>query len=376
MDLGLSEEQEMLKTFARDFLEKESPEKLVREMEEDERGYTDALWQGMAAQGWQGLMIAEEHGGIGMDFLDLCVLLEEFGRALVPGPFISTVVLGAIPVQLAGSDAQKQEILPKVAGGELVMTLAFTEPSARFDAEGVALRAEPQGDGYVLNGTKLFIPDAHVADKMVVVARTGGSGEDGITLFLVDGKATGVTSTVLKTIAADKQCEVKFENVTVGADAVLGEVGGGWATMQQLQRRATVAYCAYLVGLAQRDFEISVEYAKERIQFGRPIGSFQAIQHKAADMVTDVDGSRFIMYRAAWAVNEDEADQDLQVSMAKAWCSDASRRVVAHGQQIHGGIGFTKEYIIQLYFRRQKMAELMWGDGEYHREKVADLLAI
>ena len=220
-------------------------------------------------------------------------------------------------MQLAGSDAQKQEILPKVASGELVMTLAFTEPSARFDAEGVELRAEAQGDGYVLNGTKLFIPDAHVADKMVVVARTGGSGEDGITLFLVDGKATGLTSTVLKTIAADKQCEVKFEDVAVGADAVLGEVGGGWATMQQLQRRATVAYCAYLVGLAQRDFEISVDYAKERIQFGRPIGSFQAIQHKAADMVTDVDGSRFIMYRAAWAVNEDEADQDLQVSMAK-----------------------------------------------------------
>ena len=376
MDLGLSEEQEMLKNFARDFLEKESPEKLVRDMEEDERGYTDALWQGMAQQGWQGLMIPEEHGGNGMDFLDLCVLLEEFGRALVPGPFISTVVLGALPVQLAGSDAQKQEILPKVASGELVMTLAFTEPSARFDAEGVELSAEAKGDGYVLNGTKLFIPDAHVADKMVVIARTGGSGEDGITLFLVDGKAAGVTSTVLKTIASDKQCEVKFENVEVGADAVIGEAGGGWATMRQLQRRATVAYCAYLVGLSQRDFEISVDYAKERIQFGRPIGSFQAIQHKAADMVTDVDGSRFIMYRAAWAVKEDENDQDLQVSMAKAWCSDASRRVVAHGQQIHGGIGFTKEYIIQLYFRRQKMAELMWGDGEYHREKVADLLEI
>ena len=376
MDLGLSEEQEMLKNFARDFLEKESPEKLVREMEEDERGYTDALWQGMAQQGWQGLMIPEEYGGNGMDFLDLTVLLEEFGRALVPGPFISTVVLGAIPVQIAGSDAQKQDILPRVARGELVMTLAFTEPSARFDAEGVELTAEAKGDGYVLNGTKLFIPDAHVADKMVVVARTDGSGEDGITLFLVDGKASGVTSTVLKTIAADKQCEVKFENVQVDANAVLGEVGSGWATMRQLQRRATVAYCAYLVGLSQRDFEISVDYAKERIQFGRPIGSFQAIQHKAADMVTDVDGSRFIMYRAAWAVNEDEDDQDLQISMAKAWCSDASRRVVAHGQQIHGGIGFTKEYIIQLYFRRQKMAELMWGDAEYHREKVADLLEI
>ena len=376
MDLGLSEEQEMLKNFARDFLEKECPEKLVREMEENERGYTDALWQGMAKQGWQGLVIPEQYGGTGMSFLDLCVLLEEFGRALVPGPFMSTVVLGAAPVQIGGSEAQKKELLPKVASGELIMTLALTEPSARFDAEGVELTAKKSGNDYVLNGTKLFIPDAHVAGCMVVVARTGGKGETGITLLLVDPKAAGITTTVLKTIAADKQCEVKFKDVKVPASAILGKEGKGWEIMRQVQRQATVAYCAYLVGLAQRDFEISVDYAKERIQFGRPIGSFQAIQHKAADMVTDVDGSRFIMYRAAWAVAQNEADQDLQVAMAKAWCSDATRRVVAHGQQIHGGIGFTKEYIIQLFFRRQKMAELMWGDGDYHREKVAELLKI
>ncbi len=376
MDLGLSEEQEMLKNFARDFLEKECPEKLVRDMEEDERGYTDELWQGMAGQGWQGLIIDEEHGGTGMTFLDLCVLLEEFGRALVPGPFINTVLAGGL-VQAVGSDEQKSEILPKVASGELVMTLAFTEPSARFDADGVETTATKDGGDYVLSGTKLFVPDAHVSDQIIVVAREpGSSGEDGISLFLVDGKADGATSTVLKTIAADKQCEVKLENVKVPASALLGPEGQGWGVMHAAKRYWTVAYCAYLVGLAQRDFEISVDYAKERIQFGRPIGSFQAIQHKAADMVTDVDGSRFIMYRAAWAVNEEEDDADLQVSMAKAWCSDATRRVVAHGQQIHGGIGFTKEYIIQLFFRRQKMAELMWGDGDYHREKVAQLLEI
>ncbi len=376
MDLGLSEEQEMLKNFARDFLEKECPEKLVRDMEEDERGYTDALWQGMAGQGWQGLMIPADYGGIGMSFLDLCVLLEEFGRALVPGPFISTTVLGAIPVLLAGSNVQKKRILTKVASGEMIMTLAFTEPSARFDADGVELTAAKDGNSYILNGTKLFIPDAHVADTMVVVARTSGKGERGISLFLVDAKAEGISTTVLKTIAADKQCEVKFDNVRVRTVDMLGKRNQGWSIMEQVRRYAAVAYCAYLVGLSQRDFEISVDYAKERIQFGRPIGSFQAIQHKAADMVTDVDGSRFIMYRAAWAVTENEPDQDLQVSMAKAWCSDASRRVVAHGQQIHGGIGFTKEYIIQLFFRRQKMAELMWGDGDYHRERVAQLLEI
>ena len=376
MDLGLTEEQELLKNFARDFLTNNCTEKLVREMEEDERGYTDDLWKGMADQGWMGLITSEELGGTGMSFLDLCVLIEEFGRALVPGPFINSVLTAAF-VEAIGTDAQRQEICTKAASGDLVLTFALTEPSARYDSSGIEATAAADGDGYVLNGTKLFTPDAHVADVILVAAREPGSkGDDGVSLFLVPGNAEGLSTTVLKTIAADKQCEVKLDGVKVGANAVLGQAGGGWAMIEEAKKYFTVAYCAYLVGLAQRDFEISVDYAKERIQFGRPIGSFQAIQHKAADMVTDVDGSRFIMYRAAWAVTEQEADAALQVSMAKAWCSDATRRVVAHGQQIHGGIGFTKEYIIQLYFRRQKMAELMWGDADHHREKVAELLDI
>ena len=376
MDLGLTEEQELLKNFARDFLTNECTEKLVRDMEEDDRGYTDELWNGMANQGWMGLITAEELGGAGLSFLDLCVLLEEFGRALVPGPFINTVLTAGF-VEAIGSDAQKQQYCSAVASGQHVMTFALTEPSARFDSSGIETTATADGDGYVLNGTKLFIPDAHNADTILVVARAPGSeGDAGVSLFLVPGNAEGLSTTVLQTIAADKQCEVKLDGVRVGADALLGEAGNAWAMVEIAKRYFTVAYCAYLVGLAQRDFEISVDYAKERIQFGRPIGSFQAIQHKAADMITDVDGSRFIMYRAAWAVTEGEDDADLQVAMAKAWCSDATRRVVAHGQQIHGGIGFTKEYIIQLYFRRQKMAELMWGDADHHREKVAELLEI
>jgi len=377
VDLGLSEEQEMLKNFARDFLEKECPEKYVRDMEEDERGYGPEVWRKMAEQGWQGLIIPEEYGGAGFTFLDLIVLLEEFGRALVPGPFISTVVGGAIPILETGSDAQKQEYLPQIASGELIMTLAFTEPSASFEAGGVATTATKEDDQYVLNGTKLFIQDANVANVMVVVARQPGSvEEDGISLLLVDTQSPGVTIETLKTIASDKQCEVKFESVRVPAANLLGTEGRAWETMKRVIQKATVAECAYLVGLAQMDFEISVNYAKERVQFGRPIGSFQAIQHKAADMVTDVDGARFIMYRAAWAVAEGEPDAETQVHMAKSWCSDATRRVVAHGQQIHGGIGFTKDYKIQLFFRRQKRSELMWGDGDYHREKVADALQI
>ncbi len=374
MDLGLSEEQELLKNAARDFLEKECPETLVREMEEDEKGYSPELWKKMAEQGWQGLLIPDNYGGAGFGYLDLIILIEEFGRALVPGPFISTVVGGTLPLLEGGTDDQKKQYLPKIASGDAIWALAYTEPSARFDTEGVSLEVKEDGGDVVLNGTKLFVRDANVADYLTVVGRKPGSkGDDGITLVIVDAKASGISQVQLKTIAADKQAEVKFENVRVPKANV---IPGGAATLKKIQRKATVIECAYLVGLAQMDFEISVQYAKDRIQFGRPIGSFQAIQHKAADMVTDVDGARFIMYRAAWSVDEDEADADTNVHMAKAWCSEATRRVVAHGQQIHAGIGFTKDYKIQLYFRRQKAAELAWGDADYHRELVAADLSV
>ena len=374
MDLGLSEQQELLKNAARDFLEKECPETLVREMEEDEKGYSPDLWKKMAEQGWQGLLVPEAYGGADFGYLDLIILIEEFGRALVPGPFISTQVGGVIPLVEGGTEDQKKQYLPNIASGNAIWALAYTEPSARFDTEGVALEVKEAGGDVVLNGTKLFVRDAIVADFFTVVGRKPGTkGDDGIVLVVVDAKTSGITQTQLKTIAADKQAEVKFENVKVPAANV---IPGGAATLKKIQRKATILECAYLVGLAQMDFDISVQYAKDRIQFGRPIGSFQAIQHKAADMVTDVDGSRFITYRAAWAVDQDEADADLNVAMAKAWVSEATRRVVAHGQQIHGGIGFTKDYKVQLYFRRQKASELAWGDSDYHREAVAESLAI
>jgi len=374
MDLGLSEEQELLKNAARDFLEKECPESLVREMEDDEKGYSPSLWKQMAEQGWQGLLIPENLGGAGFGYLDLIILIEEFGRALVPGPFISTQVGGVLPLLEGGTDEQKKQYLPQIASGNAIWTLAYTEPSARFDTQGVSLEVKEDGNDVVLNGTKLFIRDANVADFFTVVGRKPGTkGDDGITLVIVDAKAAGISQTQLKTIAADKQAEVKFANVKVSKANV---IPGGAATLKKVQRKATVLECAYLVGLAQMDFDVSVQYAKDRIQFGRPIGSFQAIQHKAADMVTDVDGARFITYRAAWSVDQDEADADTNMHMAKAWCSEATRRVVAHGQQIHGGIGFTKDYKVQLYFRRQKASELAWGDADYHRELVADALAV
>jgi alkylation response protein AidB-like acyl-CoA dehydrogenase len=241
MDLGLTEEQELLKNFARDFLEKECPEAVVREMEEDEKGYSPALWKGMADQGWCGLIIPPEQGGSGMGFLDLVVLTEEFGRALVPGPFLSTQVGGAIPLLGCGTDAQKQAHLGKIAAGEEIWTLAMTEPVARFDAEGVQM-GEGQGDKLVLNGTKLFVRDAHVADFMTVAVRTkkGANAEDGITIVAVDAKSAGISTTGLKTIGSDKQCEVKFESVSVPKANVIGEVDKGWPILSKLLLKAAI----------------------------------------------------------------------------------------------------------------------------------------
>ncbi len=369
MDLSLSEEQTLIRDSARDFLENECPEEHVRAMEEDEAGYSPDLWKKMAELGWQGLMIPEEHGGSGFSYLDLCVLVEEFGRALVPGPFIPNATCAAWLV-VAGSDAQKAKYLPGIASGTAIHTYAVTEETGRWDRGGYTLTAAADGDGYVLNGTKLFVPDANVADYLHVIANT----PDGrLANFIIARDQAGVEVNLLKTIASDKQAEVVLNNVSVSAGDVMPVDS---ETSMRGRNIAVNLENAYLVGLAQKDFEIAVNYAKERVQFGRPIGSFQAIQHKAADMVTDVDGMRFITYKAAWATSENEPSQHMDTSMAKAWCSEASRRVVAHGQQIHGGIGFTKDYIIQLYFRRQKRAELFWGDADFHREQVAAMLEI
>jgi alkylation response protein AidB-like acyl-CoA dehydrogenase len=373
MDLGLTGEQEMLRTVARDFLARECPESLVRAMEGDELGYSPRLWAAMAALGWQGLVVPEEHGGAGRGLLDLVVLLEELGRALVPGPFTSTVVHAGYALMLGGSEAQQRAYLPRIAAGELIACLAYTERAARFAPSAVALSATRDGDGYVLNGTKLFVENAAAAGLMVVVAR----GSDGLSLFLVDPHGAGITITPLETLASDKEAEVTFDAVRVPASALLGEGGrDGPRVLEEVQRRATVAECAYLTGLADRDTAITVDYVKAREQFGRPIGSFQAVQHKAADMIVDVDGCRLMTYRAAWAIDAGEPDAAYWASAAKGFASDASRRVVAHGQQLHGGIGFTREYRIQLFFLRQKAAEVKWGDSDFHRELVADALGI
>jgi alkylation response protein AidB-like acyl-CoA dehydrogenase len=373
MDFGFSEEQEMLRSSARDFLAKEAPMTYVRKMMEDEVGFTGDLWKKMADLGWMGLILPEDYGGSGLDFVDLIVVLEEMGRVVLPGPFFSTVVLGGVALLEGASDALKQALLPKLASGDLKVTLAQLEPSGRWDADGIQLAAKADGGGFVLSGTKLFVPDAHVADQMVVAARTPGSkGADGISLFLIDARAPGITTTQLKTMDQTRRLgEVVLKDVRVPADRILGTVGGGWALLDRVIDRGKVGLCAEMCGGAQRVLEMSVDYAKVREQFGKPIGSFQAIQHKCANMLVEVESSKSVTYYAAWAVANDVAEAPLAAAMAKAYCSDAYRHVSGEGIQIHGGIGFTWEHDMHIYFKRAKSSEVTFGDATWNRELVA-----
>ena len=369
MDLGLNEVQQMLKSSAQEFLSRECPLTLVRAMEEDPRGYTDQLWGQMVGLGWTGLVFPERYGGTGGDFLDLAVLLEQMGRSLVPSPFFSTVVLGGLTVLDAGTDAQKQDILPRICSGDLIMTMALTEPSTSFEPWGVETVADPQGDGFVISGTKLFVADAQASDLLLIVARTSSQADParGITLFLVPTDNQGLTITPLNTIASDRQFEVILDGVNVPAASVLGEVGEGWPVVQRALQRATAGKCSEMLGGADAVLEMTVEYVKERTQFGRSIGSFQAVQHHCANMATDVEGSRNIVYQAAWRVAEG-GPAEREVSMAKAWVNGAYERVCTTAHQCHGAIGFTKEHDLQLYTRRAKVLELTYGDANFHKE--------
>ena len=374
MDLGLNEAQQMLKNTAKDFLEAECPDTYVREMEKDERGYTLELWQKLAEQGWLGLIIPEKYGGVGLEFQDLVILLEEMGRYMLPGPYFSTVLMGGMSIMDAGTEEQKKEYLPRIAEGQIILTLALNEPSGRWDPEGVQLTAKDTGEGYVLSGTKLFVQNAHVSDNIVVAARTGESSTD-ISLFIISTQANGVTQNLLKTIASDRQSEVIFENVAVPYSSLLGEKNLGWETIQKVLQWGAIGKCAEMSGGGQEVLDMTVEYAKQRTQFGRPIGTFQAIQHHCANMATDVEGAKFITYQAAWRLSEG-LPADREVAMAKAWVSESYRRVCALGHQSHGAIGFTKEHNMQLYSRRAKAAELAFGDADFHLEKVADIIGL
>lgn len=382
MDLGLNEFQQMLRNSAREFLEAECPVSYVRDMEQDERGYSSELWGSMAEMGWLGLAFPEEFGGEGLGFMELAILLEEMGGALLPGPYFSTVVMAGVALAEAGTEDQKNEYLARITRGQLIATMAITEPSGLWEPRGIEATASRTDGGYVINGTKLYVPNAHVSDYVIVAARTGDGEPDpaseygaGVSLFIVPSNADGLSQSLLTTIASDRQSELTFDDVTVDETMLLGDFNGGWETVDTVLKWGAVGKCAEMLGGAQRVLDMTVRYAKERIQFGRAIGSFQAVQHHAADMAADVDGCRYITYQAAWTLAQG-LPADREISMAKAWVSDAYQRVCALAHQSHGAVGFTKEYDLQLYSRRAKAAELMFGDADVHLEAVASAIGL
>lgn len=377
MDFDLSEEQRILKKSSHAFLVKEYPKELVKELYESEKGYSPELWRKMADLGWIGLIFPEEYGGSGGSFLDLIILLEEMGYNICPSPFFSTVILGGLPILLAGNDEQKKEFLPKITNGELFFTLALTEPSAQYDASSIRTNAIFDDGAYIINGTKLFVPDAHVANYFLCVARTGqgANPEESVTVFLINAENSGVKCTPLKTLDQEKQCEIIFDDVHLPKKNILGELNQGWPIIQDTLESAAVARCAEMIGGAQAVMDMALQYAKERTQFNRAIGSFQVIQHYFANMWIDIHGSRSLVYKAAWKISKG-IPASREVAIAKARVGEAYRRVTLLGHQVFGGIGFTMEHNIHLFHRRSMAGYLAFGNSDFQREKVARELDI
>ena len=369
MDYDFSAGQNILKESAHKLLGKECTSDFVREMVDDEKGFSPKLWDKMAELGWMSLLIPEKYGGAGVSFLDLVVVLSEMGYHGLPGPFFSTVVQSGLMVLEAGSEAQKAEILPEIASGKRKMTLAWMEEEGSYFQESIGLTADLKDDHYNLAGTKLFVPDAHVADSIICVARTGDDVA-ALSLFLVDARAEGLDIRLFDTMAGDKQAEVVFDRVRVPRTNLLGEIGQAWPILEKVLLKSAVAKSAEMTGGADKVMELVIPYAKGRKQFGRPIGAFQAIQHHCADMLTYADTIKFLVHKAAWKIDSGEPFEK-QAAICKAWASDSYRKLVALGHQTVGGVGFMEEFDLQLYFKRAKAAEQMFGDADFHRELIA-----
>ena len=368
MNFAFTEEQEELRKTVRAFLEAKSSEEAVREQMETDNGFDDAVWAQMGEQmGLQGLAIPEEFGGSGYGYVELGIVLEEMGRSLLCAPFFSTVVLAANALILSGDDAAKQAHLPGIAAGATKATVAFTEPNGKWDESGIEAIADADGK---ITGTKSFVLDGNTADLIIVAAKTAA----GTSLFAVAGDAAGLTKTALSTMdQTRKQAKLDLDGVQ---GTLIGTDGGGWAILQGMLDLAAVGLAAEQVGGAQMVLDMAVEYAKVRVQFGRPIGSFQAIKHKCADMLLEVESAKSAAYYGMWCAAEMNDELASTASLAKAYCSEAYFHAAAENIQIHGGIGFTWEHPAHLYFKRAKSSELLFGDPTYHREQLAQRIGI
>ena len=374
MDVLPSEEEQMVKNLAREFLEAECPPSLARQMEKDDLGYPPALWQKMADLGWFGMSLPERFEGQGLPLTYLGLILEEVGRAIAPVPFHSTMV-PALTLAEAGTEAQQQALLPRVSRGDLIMTWAFNELDPRHRPEAVQTQAVAQGSDFVINGTKMFVDNFRVAEQCLVAVRTAPATDhnQGISLLLVDTHSPGITQVDLTTLAKDKQSRVTFEDVRVPAANLVGQLNEGWPLTRAMLDRATALLCAQIVGAARKDAEMAIDYAKNRVAFGRPIGAFQSVGHMCADMILWVDGAQLLTYEALWKMDQG-LPAGVEVSQAKAFCNDKCEAVVRTSQVIHGGMGFMMEFDLHLWFRRVTAWTMRLGTSFEHRARVAAAL--
>ena len=372
MDFDLNEQQQMLRTMARNFLSRECTRTHVRELENDSLGYDPDMLAKMAGLGWLGLVLPEKYGGTGAGLLDLVVLLEEMGRNITPGPFFSTVALCALPLMKFGTEVQKAAYAADIAGGNKIWSLALTEESGSYDAADINCRADYNGTHYLINGEKWFVPFAHIADFLIVICRTEEVSKPGQDLiaFIIDTKCRGLKIELIPTIAGDAQCRVRFKNAKAGKQDILGGVGKGRKVFDFIMQSATILKCAEISGACQAVLDMTLAYAKERIQFDKPIGSFMAIQHKLVDMLTEVEGLQYLVYYAAWLLASGQKAAT-QISMAKAKAAEVYQQVCIDGVKIHGAIGFSMDHDMGCFFRRIKSAEFMLGDRDTHLFKVA-----
>ena len=374
MDFNFNEDQRILMDTARRFFEKEAPKSLVRELIHNTRGYSPQVWQKMGELGWMGLAFPEEYGGYGGSFLDIAIIFEEMGRAVLPTPLFSTVVLSGLLLQDFGSPELKRKYLPKIGEGKCISTLALVGKRGGYGKREVGLEAKLAGDHYHLNGTASFVPYAHVADIIICAART--SGGEGVTLFLVDGKTEGLEAIPLKTISGEGvDCVVNLRDVKATSGQVVGEAGKGWEYLERLWPRIAVALSCECVGGMKKVMELTVNHVNERVQFGKPLSALQIVQHMCVDMFIKSETSRHAAYYAAWLISEGPACEK-EAAIAKAWCGEAFKDVTKISHQLTGGIGFTEEFDLHLYTKNAKKLELLFGDGSFHRGVVADSIGL
>jgi alkylation response protein AidB-like acyl-CoA dehydrogenase len=365
VDLNLTESQLILRKAAREFLAAECPPSLVKAIESDTRGYPAALWQRIVEMGWLGIVVPEEYGGHDGGFMDLLVLLQEMGRAALPGPYFSSAILGGFVILEGASKEQKRSLLPRLCSGDLLTSLALSEPGVDFGLDHLGTTVAERDGQFSITGTKVFVPDAHIAELLLCVTSAAGSAtaRDGVSVFLVKTASPGVSVAPLETNLRDKQFEVGFADVRVEARDALGSVGGARVWMERALEKAMVAKCAEMVGAARKLLEMTVEYAKVRVQFGKPIGTLQAIQHHCANLATCVETAELMTYRAGWMIEQGLGCRR-EVLLAKAWTNDACKRAAELGHQVHGGMGFTREYDLYLYSGRMRMyAQVLGGTG-------------